>query len=388
LKGKNKSIREAFTMRHSTFGIVLGFLLVFAVSVAAETPTDWIRAIQWNGFVSTSYTHNENNPQSRRNQFRTFDFDHNSFKLDVIQLVGQKPVEQPRDAGFRVDLTYGHSIPPVMAAAGNETQNGTDTQYFHIQQGYLSYIAPIGSGLRIDFGRFAAPIGYEATPGYEGWNDHFSNSFLSSTAPGTLFGFQLSYELSEHIGASVFAVNGYDIFEDNNTNKTVGAQLRVTPLEKTELVYAMAHGPERAGNNRDKRTLHDVYATIEPMEDLTVAAHYSYRTEERFGIGPKLKTRGVAGYLRYDITDRWYIAVRGEQVKDFEAGLYGAVVPAGTDLKLSSITVTPGFKLTEHLMLRAEARFDKANVPAFERRNLAANVNRQQTWAFNAIYSF
>src|SRR5947208_11005801 len=64
----------------------------------------WIREVSLNGFLSSSYGYNFNRPASRTNQYRVFDFDDNTFKLDVFELVAQKPVARSRDAGFRVDL--------------------------------------------------------------------------------------------------------------------------------------------------------------------------------------------------------------------------------------------------------------------------------------------
>src|SRR5690349_6727132 len=71
-----------------------------------------------NGFVASSYGYNFNRPPSGTNQFRVFDVADNTFQLDVVELVAQKPATTPRDAGFRVDLTLGSSIPPVTASAG------------------------------------------------------------------------------------------------------------------------------------------------------------------------------------------------------------------------------------------------------------------------------
>src|SRR6185295_19337710 len=63
--------------------------------LATQTVSSWIDEITVNGFLSTSYSYNFNRPPSRTNLFRVFDFDDNSFKLDVFELVLQKPVAKP-----------------------------------------------------------------------------------------------------------------------------------------------------------------------------------------------------------------------------------------------------------------------------------------------------
>ena len=47
-----------------------------------------------------------------------------------------------------------------------------------IPQLFVSYIAPIGKGLRIDGGKFVTHMGYEVIGGYDGYNDNFSRGFI------------------------------------------------------------------------------------------------------------------------------------------------------------------------------------------------------------------
>ncbi len=61
----------------------------------AEAPAAaprWYEAISVNGFVSTSWSYNFNRPASGTNRYRVFDFDDNSIKVDVAELVLQKAV--------------------------------------------------------------------------------------------------------------------------------------------------------------------------------------------------------------------------------------------------------------------------------------------------------
>jgi hypothetical protein len=148
-----------------------------ALAAEAATPTPWYQAIQVNGFVSASYSYNFNRPDTRTNTLRVFDFDDNTFKIDVFELVAQKPASNPRDAGFRADLAFGGSIPRVSAAAGMSAYD------VDLQQAYASYIAALGSGLRLDAGKFITPFGYEVIEGYDGWNDHATRSRPAPSGP-------------------------------------------------------------------------------------------------------------------------------------------------------------------------------------------------------------
>ena len=64
-----------------------------------------------NGLFSGSYSYNYNNPPDNKNKFRVFDFDNNSFKIDVLELSLKKDAINKGEAGFRIDFTAGSSIP-------------------------------------------------------------------------------------------------------------------------------------------------------------------------------------------------------------------------------------------------------------------------------------
>ena len=66
---------------------------------------------------------------------------------------------------------------------------------------YLSYIAPLGKGLRFDAGKFATHMGSEVIGGYDGYNDEFSRGFI--------FGFGVPFT---HTGVkATYAVHQQDL---------------------------------------------------------------------------------------------------------------------------------------------------------------------------------
>src|SRR5438309_411545 len=136
-----------------------------AAKAAAALPK-WFDDLAVNAFVSTAYEYNSNRPTTGTNSYRVFDFNDNSFNLDVAELVVQIAASKPNDAGFRVDFDAGNSIPQI-----TKTQDQTAAQ-FDLKQAFASYIAPIGSGLRVDVGKFVTHLGYEVIEGYDGYNDN------------------------------------------------------------------------------------------------------------------------------------------------------------------------------------------------------------------------
>src|SRR5512135_1706739 len=120
----------------------------------APAARPWYEEISVNAFLSASYSYNFNRPDSGTNQLRVFDFDDNTFKVDVAEIVLQKAVGKPGEAGFRVDVEAGSSIPRVSSSYG--LLQGQDVD---LQQAFVSWIAPVGSGLRLDAGKFITHFG-------------------------------------------------------------------------------------------------------------------------------------------------------------------------------------------------------------------------------------
>src|SRR5213078_4618183 len=67
-----------------------------APTTAAVAPLPkWINEIAVDAFVSTGYLYNFNRPATGANSYRVFDFVHNTFNLDVAELVVQMAPSKP-----------------------------------------------------------------------------------------------------------------------------------------------------------------------------------------------------------------------------------------------------------------------------------------------------
>jgi hypothetical protein len=330
---------------------------VKATATAVATIPKWFDLIALNAFVSSAYQYNGNRPTSGTNSYRVFDFNDNSFNLDVAELVVQIAPSKPNDAGFRVDLAGGNSIPQVSKA-----QDQTVAQ-FDLQQVFASYIAPLGSGLRFDVGKYVTHMGYELIEGYDGYNDNYSRSILFGYAiPFTHTGVKASYAFSSKLAGMVEVVNGWDLVHDNNRAKSVGAQLALTPVAPLSVFLNWISGAELANDNHSRRNVFDIAATLKPTSILTLGVNGDYGMEDgtsQVTPGSDAKWMGIAGYATVAATSKFSIALRGETFHDDGGTRLGTTTKA----TLSELTLTPAYKFTNHVVLRGEARFDKANQP-------------------------
>jgi hypothetical protein len=351
-----------------------------ASKAAAAALPKWFDDLAVNAFVSTGYEYNSNRPATGTTSYRVFDFSDNSFNLDVAELVVQIAASKPNDAGFRVDFAAGNSIPQI-----SKTQDQTAAQ-FDLQQAFASYIAPLGSGLRFDVGKYVTHLGYEVIEGYDGYDDNYSRSILFGYAiPFTHTGVKASYAFSSKVAAMFEVVNGWDLLRDNNHSKSLGAQLTLTPVAPLSVLLNWIGGPELANDNHTKRNVYDVVAILKPTKSLTLGVNGDYGIEDgtsRVNPGSDAKWKGIAGYATLALTNKFSLALRGETFHD-DGG-----VRLGTDTKavLSEGTFTPTYKFTDHVLLRGEVRYDRANQPILANR--AGLSDQQTTVGANVIFVY
>jgi len=351
-----------------------------ATKATAAALPKWFDDLAVNAFVSTAYEYNSNRPTTGATSYRVFDFSDNSFNLDVAELVVQIAASKPNDAGFRVDFAAGNSIPQI-----TKTQDQTAAQ-FDLQQAFASYIAPLGSGLRFDVGKYVTHLGYELIEGYDGYNDNYSRSILFGYAiPFTHTGVKASYAFSSKVAAMFEVVNGWDLLRDNNRSKSLGAQLSLTPVGPLNVLFNWIGGPELANDNHTKRNVFDVVAILKPTKTLTLGVNGDYGIEDgtsRVNPGSDAIWKGIAGYATLAFTDKFSVALRGETFHD-DGG-----VRLGTDTKatLSEGTLTPAYKFTDHVLLRGEVRYDKANQPILAKRGTLSD--KQTTVGANVIFVY
>jgi hypothetical protein len=355
-----------------------------ATSAPAPTPAPkpWYEEVTVNGFVSGTYSYNTNRPPSGTNQFRVFDFDDNTIKVDVAEVVLQKAVAEPGEAGFRIDAAAGGSIPRVSAAAGLFRDASGRAEDFDLQQAFVSYIAAVGGGLRIDAGKFVTHHGYEVIEGYDGYNDNATRSFLFGYAiPFTHTGVKAGYRFGDQLAATVMLVNGWDVVKDNNTGKSLGAQLTFSPSKTVTVIANYMVGPERSDTNGDPRNMVNVNAQWKVTDRAVLAVDLVYGSEANAVTdGRTAMWNGIVGYARFGLSDTFALVLRGELFNDRDGARTGVAQ------KLKGITLTPELKASPHFLIRADLRIDWSDHDVFENRK--GFTGSQPTGLLNVIYLF
>jgi hypothetical protein len=336
----------------------------------------WYEEITVNGFLSVWYEYNTNRPASSRNQYRVFDFDENTVGIDAAELVLQKPVARPGDVGFRVDAVAG-AVARVASAAG--LFQGQD---FDLQQAFVSYVAPLGSGLRFDFGKFVTHMGYELIEGYDGWNDNATRSINFGYAiPFTHTGLKTTYTFSDQLAGMLLLCNGWDVVRDNNSGKSVGVQLVWTPSRTLTVTGNYIGGPEQPDTSGNWRNVGDAVVQWKATDRMVFTLELDFGGEPgAVTVGETATWSGIAGYARFGLSDSFALNLRGEYFADPDGARTGLAQ------YLKEVTLTPEWRISTHFLVRADFRVDWSNRDVFEKS--AGFTTSQPTVLIDAIYVF
>ena len=181
----------------------------------------------------------------------------------------------------------------------------------------------------------------------------------------------------------VMVVNGWDVARDNNTSKTVGLQLALTPVAPLTVSVTGMSGPEETGNNSDLRNLLDAVAVWKPSSRMTLVANGDWATEKNGDVTATkdAKWSGVAGYLRVGLCRSAAVTVRSEYFADPDG------VRTGTAQFVNELTITPEVRLSPNLVVRVDGRRDWSNLEVFDKRGKVLTTS-QPTVLFSAVYGF
>ncbi|HWY70803.1 MAG TPA: porin [Terriglobales bacterium] len=328
------------------------------------------------GFVDMYYGYNANQPVSRSNSFRSFDALSNQFALNLIELVVDKAPEATNSrTGYHIAVGYGQAINAV---------NGSDPgglgfdQY--LKEAYFSYLAPVGKGLQVDFGKFVTPAGAEVIETKDNFN--YSRGLLFSYAiPYYHFGMRAKYAFNDKYSLTGYVTNGWNNVVENNTGKTYGMSLGWNPTKKLNIAENYMAGPEQASNS-NWRQLWDTVVTYSATSKLTLMANTDYGRGDRIAgvINPVFWT-GVAGYVKYAPTDKYAFATRYEYYNDHDG------FTTGTPQHFNGITGTFQRTVASHILTRLEFRRDTSNQPTFVKGNNLP-VKAQNTATAGLVFMF
>jgi hypothetical protein len=376
-----------------------------ATQAAAPTPApgpDFLHGTTLNLFMDGYYEYNFNDPIGRVNLLRAYDVI-DSFSLNQAGLVLENAADPDHGKrwGVRLDLQFGQATETLQ---GNPVNEPRPDIYRNVFQAYGIYVFPIGSGLTVDFGKFASSLGIEGN--YTKDQMNYSRAFWFDFLPFYHMGIRTNYKFNDKLAFNYWIVNGTQQTEPFNGFKDQFFGFTVTQTkniawnvnyylgqEHPDVTYfpngaAPANLPTEQGVpfepivNPPAGKLHifDTYVNWQTTAKLTLALEVDDEIERLYTYSSPAHTDGTAGYFRYQLTPKVALAARAEYLSD-RGGLFTGVTQA-----LKETTFTTEYKFADGFLARWEWRRDFSNRPYFLTDMLGILKNEQNTATLGLVW--
>ena len=350
--------------------------------------------------VDGYYGYNFNAPVGRVNLLRAYDVSSNSFSLNQVNLILERLPSQESRFGGRVDLQFGQATETLQGSAANEQRPQV---WRNIFQAYGSYLAPVGSGLQIDFGKWASSLGNEGN--YTKDQIAYSRSYSFNYLPFYHMGVRANYNLTPKVNVAYWLVNGANDTEDLNGSKSQAFLLTVKPISAVSwnvnyyfgdegrdvaptLNPGLPSSPTQPGlptsnispapNGREH--IFDTYATWQVTPKLTLVGEADYVLNRTF-VRQQPSRVVLGGFAtRYAFPRNWNVGARAEYVDD-RGGLF-----SGTTQALKEATGVVEHTFSSGFLARAEYRRDWSNRRFFLSDSAGALEPAQSTATLGLVY--
>ena len=331
-------------------------LLVVAPAAAAAP------AVTVGGEVEAYYGLNVALPSNGVTNLRAFDDRAETFALQNAVL---DATWKDGPASGRVALQFGdagdlyYQAEPAIPPTGSAPAGGPSA-FRHVQEAYAAWAAP--ASLQVAAGLFLSPIGPESVEETTTWS--WSRSDLFFALPFYHLGVRVTRPLGDSGWSATAAVyNGWNDVLDNNQTPSIDAIAAYGKGAWTAQLqyFGGIERPTGAPEGQPWRNLFDAYV----QGPLACGVRWQVHADagfERTAQGTAAWYAG-AGYLRWDLAARWYLAGRADYFRE--------IVPAGASplffpvAWVASGTATASYKPADGFEVRLEVRHDHAASDAY-----------------------
>jgi hypothetical protein len=377
-----------------------------AAAMAAQKGLDFLRDTTINLSLDGYYEYNFNAPVGRVNLLRAYDVLSNNFNLNQASLIfdHEPDVTAGRRFGARLDLQFGQATDTLQGNPANEPRPAI---YRNIFQAYGTYVANVGRGLTIDFGKWGSSLGIEGN--YTKDQMNYSRSFYFDFLPFYHMGVRVTYPVSDRLSLNYWIVNGTNQVEATNGYKDELFGFTAKPTKSVTWVMNYYLGQEHPDRTPSTPTnpipvqsglaftaitpapdglLHilDSYVTWQATPKFSFALEGDYviqrlwRNQAPGRSSAPSHVAGTAAYARYEFSKRFATAARAEYLSD-RGGLF-----SGLNQALKETTATFDYKLSEGFLMRYEWRRDFSNQPSFLTSTQGVLSKKQNTATLGLIW--
>jgi hypothetical protein len=323
---------------------LISVFLFSVISVKAQEKTavdKFLGKIDLSVYADAYYGTNTDKTSPLR-KFDGMDIVRNQFRLNIAQLSLQYNDLWARG---NVTLQYG-DIPKYL----------WDTEMPNVQEANIGF-RPF-KNFWIDAGYFLSHLGAEGL-----LKDNFLNSYSLPAYYEPLYqsGIKASYDFSDEFSASAHFINGFNLIEDNNSDKSFGLQVNYNPGEMFGFTYNNIMGDEiPAGELAKFSMLNNLSINFtSPNSIFEALAGLDFGLREKSLLSDTMKTAYSYGALlsvRYNISEHFSTTLRGDFYQDLN-GIYSGIQYNGNGVKGNGLTLGFEYRPVKNGYIRLESRY-------------------------------
>ena len=303
-------------------------------------------ALTYGGYVDTYYS-KDNDLDYTLERFPGVSGKRDEFRLNIAMLTVKYFKDNVRG---NMTLQFG-DIPDLLWPSESK----------YIQEANIGFA--FAKNIWIDAGYFVTHIGSEGIK--PGENTFSSNALISFYEPSTQAGVVLSY-FSRRFTGAVYLLNGYNVINDNNKNKSIGLSLSYKLFKNIEIAYNNIGGNESSDLGDQKLRLYNnfiIRGNFGP--NWTVVLNNDICFQQRSKVDDNSKMGWMFGGFitsQYNFTPKYAVSLRGEYLTDFDevmSGVYVNSLGETTGLQLFGPSLGFEYKPMDNAYFRIEGRYLK-----------------------------
>ena len=369
------------------------------VQAAAPVPLTLPGGATLNYYLDGYFENNFNNPTGRVNNLRPYDVLSRTFSLNQADVVFALDPDAAagRRYGVRIDLQFGQATETLQGNLANEPRPEI---YRNIFQAYGTYIAPVGKGLQVDFGKWSSSLGIEGN--YTKDQMNYSRAYFFNFLPFYHMGVRAHYNFNDKLGVNYWVVNGTNQSEPTNGYRDELFGFVAAPRKNVSWTLNYYLGQEHPdaqaatnctvpvqpglcyqplpGAENGKLHILDSYVSWNATPKLTLAGEGDYVIQRAYSESAPQHVDGGAGYAQYQFSPRTWFAVRAEYLSD-RGGMFSNATQA-----LKEATATYRYNVSDNLAVFLEYRHDWTNIAYFVTNNPAAPATHQDTLGTGVVW--
>jgi hypothetical protein len=336
--------------------------------VAAEPPPPIeLGGITVSGYLEASYAYATRSPGGAISG-RLYDRFNDQFTLNSVKIALEKPYDAERfTAGFRGDVVLGQNAAVIQSAGLAVGNQGDITQLFVT----LNVPTPNGNGVQVKVGKMVTLLGLEVIETVANPNWSVGNQFVF-VENFTATGISVEHKFNDRLDAQLRLVNGWDVVQDNNTNKSFMGRVGVYPDTLTTLALTGYYGPEEVDDQSADRSGLELLAGRKLAPGVALWLQGDYGREDANPVLPDPSQdatwEGLGAWVSFDLLSELGVALRADYVNDRHGARTSGILgyPENDGQRLASGTLTLNVRTWEGVLVRPELRFDRSSLDAFD----------------------